>query len=256
MLENTDYGGDIQDDTILQRYYKQNKIIKQGIRLTEQWFKRFRRQVEKDLKLCDTWEEFLERTQEYTVGTVMVSSGYSTSMQDIIVLALNDIRFQRASQRQLIEETIRNNVGNLIVNVNDELRQTVRDIVSKGYDDGLHPYEIGRNINHAIDSIERRRARTIARTEVKRTDTIANYIIAKERGAKSFRVKCRPDCCPLCAQAYADITGEAYEALTDENGKPTNGGHLIGGEKTFSMDKVEVLPPFHPNCRCTVYYDY
>jgi hypothetical protein len=52
------------------------------------------------------------------------------------------------------------------------------------------------------------------------------------------------------------LTGEAYERLTDDNGKPTNGGHLIGGEKTFSMDKVEVLPPFHPNCRCTVYYDY
>ena len=256
MPENIDYGGDIKDDTILQRLYRQEKIIKQGIRLTDQWFRRFRKQFQHDLKLCKTWEEFLERTEEYTVGNVMVSSGYSGDMQDIIVLALNGIRFERASQRQLIEETIRNNVGQLIVNVGEDIRQTTRRIVSQGYDEGLHPYQIGRNLDKEITSIERKRARTIARTEVKRTDTIANYILAKENGAVGFTVKCRPDCCPYCAQAYADLTGEAYENLTDDNGKPKNGGKLIGGEKRFSMDQVEVLPPFHPNCRCTVYYIY
>ena len=234
----------------------EEKLIRQGIRFTDTWFQQFKKQVLKDLRLCKTWEEFLERTESYTTANVLVGSGYSATMEALVVQVLNDIRFERASQRQLIEETIRNNVANLVVDVGDEVKDTIRATVSQGYDEGLHPYEIGRRISKQLDSINSRRARTIARTEVKRTDTIANYIIAKERGATSFRVKCRPDCCPLCAQAYADITGEAYERLTDEEGKPTNGGHLIGGEKTFSMDKVEVLPPFHPNCRCTVYYDY
>ena len=233
----------------------EDKIIRQGIRQTDAWFNQFKKRIVKDLSLCNTYQEFLERTDEYTTGNILVNSGYSVAMENIIVQMLNNIRFERASQRELIEETIRNNVANLIQDVGEDVKNTIRDIVSKGYDEGLHPYEIGRRISKEIDTINSKRARTIARTEVKRTDTIANYVIAKEKGAVGFTVKCRPDCCPLCAKEYAEITGEDYENLTDGDGKPVD-PHLIGGEKDYLLTDIDILPPLHPNCRCTVYYNY
>ena len=234
----------------------EEKIIRQGLRVTDAWWRRFKKQVLRDLSLCNTWEEFLERTESYTTNNVLVGSEYTTAMQNLAVTMLNDIRFQRASQRQLIEETIRNTVGHLIVNVGEDVKETVRRVVSNGYDEGLGPNEIGRRITKELDTIHHTRARTIARTEVKRADTIANYVMARDNGAVGFTVKCRPDCCPYCAEEYAELTGEAYERLTDDNGKPTNGGRLIGGEKEYNMNDTDILPPFHPNCRCTVYYIY
>ena len=226
----------------------EDKIIKRGIRQTDAWFKQFKNQVEKDLSLCDTYKEFLERTEEYTTGNILVSSGYSEEMQDIITTILKDIKWKRAAQRELIEQTIKHNVGNLITNVGEDIKATVRTVVSQGYDEGIHPKEIAKNISHEIDSINHKRARTIARTEVKRADTIANYVIAKEDGATGFTIECRPDCCPVCAKEYADI--ENHKQGTSQYGK------AIGGEKKYNITDTSILPPLHPNCRCTVYYIY
>ena len=234
----------------------EEKIIKQGLRVTDAWWRRFKKQVLHDLSLCSTWEEFLERTEAYTTNNVLVGSEYSSSMQNLVVQVLNDIRFQRASQRQLIEETIKNTVANLIVDVGEDIKSSVREVVSQGYDEGLGPRQIGSNISKRLDTIHSKRARTIARTEVKRADTIAKYVMAKNDGAVGFTVKCRPDCCRYCAKEYAEIDGTEYDKLTNEDGEPTNGGKLIGGEKEYSMDDTDILPPFHPNCRCTVYYIY
>ena len=33
-------------------------------------------------------------------------------------------------------------------------------------------------------------------------------------------------------------------------------GEALGGDVQFSMDDTDKLPPLHPNCRCTVYYNY
>ena len=245
----------------------EDKLIQQGIRLTEAWFKKFKNQIVKDIGLCETYQEFLERTEQYTTSNILISSGYSAAMEAVILQILNDVRFERASQRRLIEETIRNNVGNLIRDVGEDIRETVRTTVSKGYDDGLHPYEIGRNISKELDVINHKRARTIARTEVKRTDTIANYVIAKEDGATSFTVTCRPDCCPYCAEAYDSkrTFDEQKEVLhkIDEmkrigiNDPLVKGkGEPVGGDVVFDIMETDKLPPLHPNCRCTVYYNY
>ena len=226
----------------------EEKLIRQGIRQTDAWFKQFKKQVNKDLSLCDTYEEFLERTQDYTTSNIMINSGYSAAMENLIVQMMNDIKFQRASQRELVEQTIRNNVGNLISDVGEDIKQTVRDTVSEGYDKGLHPTEIGKELNAKIDTINSKRARTIARTEVKRTDTIANYVVAKEDGATGFVVQCRPDCCELCAEEYA--------GLTDFTPSDSQYGETVGGNINFSMEDIAELPPLHPNCRCSVKYIY
>jgi hypothetical protein len=252
----------------------EDKLIKQGIRLTDAWFKKFKKQIQHDLTLCKTYEEFIERTREYTTANILISSGYSAEMQELITQILNNHDFQRASQRELLEQTINNNVAFLIQDVGEEIKQTVRDVVKRGYDEGNHPSVIARELNISIDSINSRRARTIARTEVKRTDTVANYIRHKEDGAKGFTVQCRPDCCPLCAEDYAHKDPVKQKQRLDwikqvkkENkGKPKaeqiddpllhGKGETIGGNVQFTMDQTDMLPPRHPNCRCTAMYYY
>ena len=266
----------------------EDKLIKQGIRLTDAWFKKFKKQIEHDLSLCKTYEEFLERTKDYTTANILINSGYSAEMEKLITLALTNTKFLRASQRELLEQTIKYNVGNLIQSIGEDIKTIVRDEVSKGYDEGLHSHEIGKRLTKQIDTINNTRARTIARTEVNRTQTIAEYVTHKDRGAKGFSVKCRPDCCPLCAEDYADVTDPNYtiyhnqiqnlnrrlkttrnhedkklikdevEGLMNQQNKITgsDGGKLIGGNVQFTMDQTEMLPPRHPNCRCSVNFYY
>ena len=245
----------------------EDKLIKQGIRKTDAWFKEFKNRVTRDLSLCDTYEEFVERTQAYTTNNILINSGYAAEMTALITTIMNNQRFARASQRELIEQTINNNVAYLIQDVGEDIKETVRTVVKQGYDEGLHPREIAKNITGEIDKINNTRARTIARTEVKRTDTISNYIRHKERGATGFNVQCRPDCCPYCAEAYdSEVTFEDQQAILElkkqledigaDDPLVRGKGEALGGDVQFSMDDTDMLPPLHPNCRCTVYYTY
>jgi hypothetical protein len=178
---------------------------------------------------------------------------------------VNNHKFKRASQRALLEQTIDNNVGMLIQNVGEDIKETVRTVVKQGYDEGLPPTEIAKNINKEIDTINNTRARTIARTEVKRTDTVANYVRHKEQGATGFTVQCRPDCCPYCAEEYGDVDPADQQEVLDyidelneyNKGKSADEkiddpllrgkGEAIGGNVQFSMEDTDMLPPLHPN---------
>lgn len=245
----------------------EDKLIRQGIKKTDAWFKQFKRRISHDLSLCNTYEEFVERTKDYTTNNILVNSGYAAEMSSIVTQMVNNHKFQRASQRALLEQTIDNNVGMLIQNVGEDIKETVRTIVKDGYDKGLHPTEIAKNINHEIDTINNTRARTIARTEVKRTDTVANYVRHKEQGATGFTVQCRPDCCEYCAEEYdSERTAEQQREVLDHieemreynKGLPAEEkiddpllrgkGEALGGDVLFSMDDTDKLPPLHPNC--------
>ena len=164
----------------------EEKLIRQGIRRTDAWFQQFKRRIAHDLSLCDTYEEFVERTKDYTTNNILINSGYSAEMSTLVTQIINNHRFQRASQRELLEQTINNNVAYLVQNVGEDIKETIRTVVKQGYDEGLHPTVIAKNISKEIDTINNTRARTIARTEVKRTDTVANYVRHKEQGATGF----------------------------------------------------------------------
>lgn len=253
----------------------EDKLIKQGIRYTDAWFQQFKKRIINDLSLCETYEEFLERTQAYTTNNILVNSGYSATMSTLVTQILNNHKFERAKQRELIEQTINYNVGLLIQDVGEDIKETIRTLVKEGYDEGLSPQEIGKNISKRIDTINNKRARTIARTEVKRTDTVANHVRSKNEGAIGFKVQCRPDCCPKCAESYdKNKTASEQQKTLDyikelkayNKGKPANEkiddpllkgkGETIGGNIQFNMDQTDMLPPRHPNCRCTAIYVY
>ena len=253
----------------------EDKPIKQGIKKTDRWFEQFKKRINRDISLSNDYTEFVERTQEYTTNNILITSGYAEEMCNLTTKVLNNHKFARASQRELIEQTINNNVGMLIQNVGEDIKETVRTVVKDGYDKGLSPREIGKNISKEIDTINNTRARTIARTEIKRTDTVANYVRHSSNGAIGFVVQCRPDCCPLCAETYDENTTaedqqktlDYIQELKDYNkGLPADEkiddpllhgkGEALGGDVQFSMDDTDMLPPLHPNCNCSARYIY
>ena len=208
----------------------QNKLIKTGIRYTDQLFKEINNRLNVAVLESDTLESFLEKTSDYTTANPLVTTGYDATMVRLILNETNNHKFSRPSQRELTRITIDNHVGDLIRNVGEDIKTNIREIVRDGYDRGLPQTEIAKNISNEIDSIKNTRANTIARTEIARTATVSDYIINKERGATHFTVESRDTCCELCEEEYQ------------------NGG------VEFSIDDTDMLPPLHPNCRCVARY--
>ena len=140
-----------------------------------------------------------------------------------------------------------------------------------------------------VGSNHRAKAKQIVRTELHRTAVISDYIINKEAGAKSFTIVCDQNACPYCkekaikgydkskySQKTETITvnqhrknpetGEledtgrvAYKEtrlkVTDENTPPeTTATGSWKGDLRYGIEDTEMLPSYHPNCRCSVRY--
>lgn len=209
----------------------QNKLIKQGIYLTDSLFDEIIKRLGNGVKSSDTLESFLDKTKNYTMNNPLVVSGYKDKLIDIILKETNNHKFSRPAQKELTRLTIENRVGDLIVDVGEDIKNNVRDIVKHDYNNNLSQNEIADNISKKITNIKNTRARTIARTEIARTATASDYIINKERGATHFTVNCRDTCCDICKK------------------------HYNFGKKEYTIDEIDMLPPLHPNCRCyTTFY--
>ena len=69
----------------------EDKLIRQGIKKTDAWFKQFKRRINHDLSLCNTYEEFVERTKDYTTNNILVNSGYAAEMSSIVTQMVNKL---------------------------------------------------------------------------------------------------------------------------------------------------------------------
>ena len=215
----------------------QAKLIKEGIRYTDALFLEISKRLANGVNQADTLEAFLEITKEYTTANPLVTSGYDTTMLKLILSETNNHKFTRPAQRELTRITIENYVGNLIRNVGEDIKASVRNIVREEYNKGSNPQKMAKRIHKEIDAINKKRARTIARTEVARTSTISEYVIAKEEGATHFTVSCRSTRCPKCKEKYCKNS-------------------QTGGDVEYSIERTDMLPPLHPNCRCVaVFYN-
>ena len=214
-----------------------DKLIKTGIKYTDELFDEIIRRLEKGVLDNDTLEAFLEATKEYTTNNPLVSSGYTDTMLALILAETNNHKFSRPSQRELTRVTIENYVGNLIANVGEDIKARVRDIVTEEYNnpEGSNPQKMAKRISEEVEGIKNKRARTIARTEIARTSTVSDYIIAKERGATHYTVNCRSTRCDICKKRYCN----------NPTANPT------GGDVEYSIEDTSNLPPLHPNCRCS-----
>ena len=220
----------------------QAKLIKQGIYLTDSLFDEIIRRLAKGIQTSDTLEDFLNKTKEYTMNNPLVVTGYKDKLLEIILQETNNHKFSRPAQKELTRLTIENRVGDLIVDVGEDIKYNVRDIVKNGYNNKLSQDEIAENINKKITTIKNKRARAIARTEIARTATASDYVINQERGANAFTVDCRNTACDYCKQ----------KVLKNPEREATGKG--MTGDVEFGIDDVENLPPFHPNCRCVAMF--
>ena len=213
------------------------KLIRQGIRYTDRLFQEIKRRLTHDISKYNTLEDYLNAHQDYLVSNPLTTTGYDQVMTRLISQSVTNVKFSRQAQRQLTQVTIENTVGELIRNVGEDIKSSVREIVKEGFANKEAPRDIAKNIEAKIDGINSTRARAIARTEVKRANTVSNYIVAKERGATSYYVDCHPECCPLCEEYF----GEGSDAP----------GNDKGYDNVYPIDDTEHLPPVHPNCRCS-----
>lgn len=213
----------------------QSKLIKAGIRYSDRLFIEIAKQLSMGVMASDSLESFLEMTRDYTTANPLVTTGYDSTMLNLILAETNNHKFTRPAQRQLTRVVIEDRVGHLIRNVGEDLKQRVRDIIKEEYNQGSNPETMAKKITKEIGTINKKRARTIARTEIARTATISEYIISKEEGATHFVVTCSPTRCTECEEVYC-------------NNSET------GGDVEFSIDEVDMLPPYHVNCRCTAVF--
>jgi hypothetical protein len=231
----------------------QDKLIKKGIKYTDTLFDEISKRVESGVRTSDTLEAFLNKTKGYTENNPLVTSGYDKEMLKIILEETNNHKFSRPSQKELVRVTIENQVGELIKDVGDDLKDTVRQIVKTGYNENWSQDKIAEEISGNILTLRNKRARTIARTEIARTATISDYIINKEMGATHFYVECRNTACPICKAAWH----KHWKPENDDSFTPketTAGGKGWVGDNKFSMTDTKMLPPIHPNCRCVPYF--
>lgn len=244
---------------------KLSKLITNGVRLTDAFFNALEKRVSNDIKMSKDLEEFLVRTEDYTTGNILINSSYAGSMNELVRRGL-DTRGLRARQRELFLTTVDYTTTSLIKDVGDEVRVTIKEIAKMGYQQGKYnPSELAPQIESQVraeyganpemvnkvqvqlwkkygdsidmqdavktelDRIAKVRARTIARTEIKRSQTIADYISSKDAGCTHFKVSCMDSACPICKEDY---TNKEFDINTD----------------------LDELPPKHPNCRCVALF--
>ena len=203
-----------------------DKLIKVGVKYSDKYFETLKNIYNNAYRNNDSLEDFLNETKDYSIGNPLEAGGFKEQLTNLVVASTNDIRFSRPAQKALMNTIISNTTGELITNVGDDIKAGVRDIVSRGYSEGkLNHNRVADEINSKLDGINRKRARTIARTEIKRAQTTSNYVVARERGANAYTYKCGAKPCDICIEDCGE---------------------------TFPIDDMEHLPPRHPNCMCGV----
>lgn len=257
---------------------KQNKIINRILKELEVYFGKLDKKILADTYKSKNFEEFLENTADYTTGNIFIRDGVADKVANAVIEAN---KFVMLKQRELVRQTIQQKTYNIVADAGESLKNDLREMAKKGYDLGLGSRELAKTLvdrdlealyifrgseqesmsesrwNRLSDEEKAKctfnsnisvmspqtRAKTIARTETKRAETIVNYIRAQERGKTKFKVSCRSDCCPYCAEIYQDL--QDYEPTETKETILTD-----GVEYDMSLD-IDKLPPFHSNCRCS-----
>lgn len=127
--------------------------------------------------------------------------------------------------REVMLEHIRTNAMHYVTRMGDDMRQALRDVMEQNLKDGNGMRQLAKELEKTSTDIGIKRGQLIARTETVRAQNLAEYSIASERGDEAFIVISASDCCPICEEEYDGAV--------------------------FDADEVEMLPPLHPNCRCT-----
>ena len=178
-----------------------DKLIKVGVKYTDNYFEQLKKLYIRAYGNSNGFEEFLNETSDYSVGNPLEADGFKDQLTNIIASSINDVRFSRPAQKALMNTIIKQTTGELIVDVGEDVKQSVKDIVRKGYNTRtLSRRNVADEITSTLEGINKKRARTIARTEIKRAQTTSNYVVAIERGANAYRYGCGAKPCDICTR--------------------------------------------------------
>lgn len=200
---------------------KDDKLIRNGIRYTDRLFQTILKRIEPHVYDSETYEEFLEKTSPYTIDNPLITLGAVEHATDSVLLSIADKKFSYEANRKLTEQAIQDTTAQLVTNVGEDVKQTIRDTMQAGFKENKLRQDIMKDLTQNVEAINNKRAKVIYRTEIKRAQTISNYISAKERGANSFYCNCN-DPCEICDEQY-------------EGGGP--------GSMIYSINEIDMLPP-------------
>lgn len=130
------------------------------------------------------------------------------------------------STKELTKEIIRDRSLENITKVGSDAQSQIRTILEQSLNNEKGMRYARDEINKNIDSLSRNRAEVIGRTETVNARSQAELLKAQDSGKEYFIVVSAADCCADCFDAY---DGNTFHIPEDE----------------------DMLPPLHPNCRCT-----
>lgn len=153
--------------------------------------------------------------------------------------------------REALEMLFTRNFENLQGITNEMSMQMSRELAD-GFAQGLNPTEIARNLTDTVDTIGKRRATVLARTEVIRAHSEATLTRFENQGIEEVTTKAElltagdNRVCPICA-ALEGRTFTIQEAREEtwEFDPPEGVPDSLGGEHALR-------PPIHPQCRCSL----
>ena len=202
---------------------REGKLIKNGIRYTDRLFQTILKRIEPAVYDSENYEEFLEKTAPFTIANPMITLGADEHAVNTVLLSIADKKYSYEANRKLTEQAIQDTTAQLVTNVGEDVKQTIRDTIQTGFKENKLRQDIMKDLTNNVEAINNTRAKVIYRTEIKRAQTISNYISAKERGATAFYCNCN-DPCELCEEEYDN------------------------GEVIYSMERdIDSLPPLHPS---------
>lgn len=218
-------------------------------RRIEQLMRDIRLDVERRTKNSKNITEWTQNLSPYINNNCMVTGTHAAAVQDFVngvADTVNQTKLPAGSNPEIVKGVMAEACYTYVTNVGEDLKTEMQKNAVECYNKGLAPSGVAKELGNKIQSMSDSRCRTIARTETMRASSLAQYLRAKQRGMKSYIIECHEDACPVCIEAYGENqNGTEFTNPTDME---------IPETTVFDIEDTDMLPPIHPNCRCTARY--
>ena len=213
------------------RWHRQVNV---NTRRMKQLMRDIRADVERRTRNSKDIDEWMEKLAPYVASNCFNTGEWADIVREIVNSISGTIdrtSLPAGSNAELMKGVMSEACMTMVTNVGEDIKTELRQIAVESYNAKNTPAQTAKLIGERIDTFDRTRCQTIARTETIRAGNCANYLNAQEDNMKSFTMDCDPDACDYCVDLYYD---------GDLNNEPVR----------FSIDDYENMSPIHPNCRC------
>lgn len=215
-----------------------NKNARRQANINAKKFDQLMKDIEKDIgrrtinaKNLDSW---IEKIGGYNQNPFTMGGLKHTEITKLLESIMSQAKFKglaRGGTAELVKGVISENTMHYVTRMGDDMKNNLRRIAVDSYNQKLNPSQIAKKLQEEVQSLNKTRAKAIARTETMRSNNLSNYVNAKlNMGAKSYKVISASDCCSRCEEIYKN------------------------GNIWFDIEDLEYFPPLHPNCRCVVVF--